>query len=887
MPLLDDDRKLGEIVARIDPDDRIWVPRNILIDMLGDAIKPEAAQKIRKLPDTGGQIEITSLAVAGVTMVFDKSQVALVVVPRADMRTTQTISLQGPRTDVVSASLARPALWAGFLNITGGIDHLWDADGQPARTGGHLQLQSALRFGSVVLEADGTYDGDVDPQVCPRDAYCAYEHVAGFKRRRTRFVLDRPEDALRFQAGDAFLEARGFQRISDVAGIVIEKAPAHLQPDSYGRATSNQTFLLERPSLVAITVNGLPVRQLRLRPGIYDLRDLALITGSNHIRLDITDETGTQHTIERTTYFDRMLLRQGATEWSIGAGAPSYSRDGEREYADNEYSASGSYRIGLFDRLTGEMNGQSDSNVTLAGVGLFAGTPWGFLGLQGAISHADVGDGIAVNASWDLVNFRGLRADSGAGRESLRLAAEYRSPDFRQPGDFLTTASGLFYPQVNYWLRLSASYSLPIAWGLSATLAGRYQLAIDEPIVTNAPVVTGDRFGADLMLSGALTDRISGSVTIGYSNETTIGYLPYQRLPHQLESPEPEVRFMARAFVRLGSTTNVVTSYDTLNRQALTSAYSAIGTGLDRWETTVDAYADGRGDTGTVGGSLAYYGNRLEARLEHGSAVGDLSWTAVSRAFDQQRTTVRLGTALVFADGHVAVGAPVRGNAFAIVYPHESLAGKPVTVGADGNVRARTDALGAAVVTDLPAYTTTSLPIDVEDLPVGYSLGAGAFDVRPPFRGGYALEVGSGNSVSAYGTLLGPNDAPLALLAGTAFPADKPQQQVGVLTNSAGRFSAEGLAPGRWTIEMATEAGIVRYALEVPKGTDGLLRAGTLKPVTVTQMAKADGSGEASGLDGDGAGAPGPVPGDAWSTRVSEAPRSGAAQADVQLQRGP
>ena len=54
---------------------------------------------------------------------------------------------------------------------------------------------------------------------------------------------------------------------------------------------------------------------------------------------------------------------------------------------------------------------------------------------------------------------------------------------------------------------------------------------------------------------------------------------------------------------------------------------------------------------------------------------------------------------------------------------------------------------------DLPVYTANSIPVDVTDLPVGYSLGAGAFDVVAPYRAGYALEVGTASSVSAYGTL--------------------------------------------------------------------------------------------------------------------------------------
>jgi outer membrane usher protein len=103
--------------------------------------------------------------------------------------------------------------------------------------------------------------------------------------------------------------------------------------------------------------------------------------------------------------------------------------------------------------------------------------------------------------------------------------------------------------------------------------------------------------------------------------------------------------------------------------------------------------------------------------------------------------------------------------------------------------------------------------------------------VVAPYRGGYALEVGSASSVSAYGTLVLADFSPVALITGVAHPADNPLQQVMVFTNKAGRFSAEGLSPGKWVIEMATDGGPTKYEMEVPEGTDGLFQAGMLRPM--------------------------------------------------------
>ena len=139
-------------------------------------------------------------------------------------------------------------------------------------------------------------------------------------------------------------------------------------------------------------------------------------------------------------------------------------------------------------------------------------------------------------------------------------------------------------------------------------------------------------------------------------------------------------------------------------------------------------------------------------------------------------------------------------------------------------------ATGAAVVPDVPAYAPTNIGIDVADLPVGYSLGAGSFDLNAKYKAGYALEVGSDYSVSVVGTLLNEKGDPVGLTTGVAHPVDQPSKRVSIFTNASGKFGAEGLAPGRWNIEMSTDDTPTFYAIEIPTGTEGLFKAGILKP---------------------------------------------------------
>jgi outer membrane usher protein len=84
--------------------------------------------------------------------------------------------------------------------------------------------------------------------------------------------------------------------------------------------------------------------------------------------------------------------------------------------------------------------------------------------------------------------------------------------------------------------------------------------------------------------------------------------------------------------------------------------------------------------------------------------------------------------------------------------------------------------------------------------------------------------------VSVYGTMLDSRGRPLALLTGVARPAGRGGKRVVLFTNQAGRFGAEGLAPGRWVVEMQSDDGPVHYVIDVPADAVGLVKAGTLAP---------------------------------------------------------
>ena len=411
------------------------------------------------------------------------------------------------------------------------------------------------------------------------------------------------------------------------------------------------------------------------------------------------------------------------------------------------------------------------------------------------------------------------------GTNSFHLTAEIRSPDFHRPGDFYATATGILYPEFNYWLRTSAAYTTTVD-GVSTTLSAHKQFADDQQSVLSPFTLKGDRFGVDLTVARPLSPTMTASVLVGYSNEAYLCDAFANAV-----NPEADFRFTLRLNVRADDRTTVMASYDSANRLTDLSGYTSQGQGIGRWDTSVNVQQQGYSDTLTGNVSLKYIGNRGEVHLSHASTLGRVGWDSIAPQDAGERTSLRVGTSIAYADDIVAVGAPIRNGAFAVVHSHESLAGKSILVGTPEQPRSIVDDWGPALVSDLSSFATNTIPVDVADLPVGYSLGAASFDVHPRYRSGYALQVGSANAVSLYGTLVDRAGQPMELATGSISPVGELGRSQAIFTNRSGKFAAEGLSPGAWIITIDYDEGPMRFVVDVPKEANGLHRVGTLRPL--------------------------------------------------------
>lgn len=811
--LRDNGRSLGDVTIRIEKDDGISVSKASLLALLQAEAAPETLARLAVMPD---MVPLATLKAAGVDMKFDKQQIVLVMGLTAHQRKDGDISFAAPA-PLASGAIVRPSTISGYINLFAQSDYLWNTN----QTALRFEAEAAIRVGNFVFESEFAVENDVNAQVCPSGALCLFDHSSGFKRRGSRVVYDSVEWQNRLTVGDTRTNTTTFQRGPDVLGFSLEHAPTKLDPMKPIRATGAQSFVMERPGTVDVLINGAVAQRLHLPPGTFNLRDLPLRAGANEITLLITDDTGATRTLSFNTFSAYSLLGVGKSEWSITGGVPSTFRDGEIAYVDNQYLASAFARYGLTNQVTIESHVQADNHVVMGGAGAVMATPFGIWGLQVAASQADanIGTGGAVRITWDLTGKKNL--------DSLRLAAEWHTSGFRTPGQLQTAPNGIIFPVFDAKMSYSGAYTLRLPENWQMAVTARYDVANDEFTSGNLLVAHGDRYHVDLSLTHPLWDNASISGTVGYSNEVYNRSFSNLGTMH-LNDTKGELWAGLRLFWRPEPKTVATASSDTLNKRTFATGTYQSSPGIDSWTSNVTVADDRiRGDQ-TVSGSSTYRGQRAEVTVGHDSGLQVLAPGRSDVEVGQQRSRMRVGTALVFAGDTAAVSAPVRGDGgFAILSPHASIGDRAVMAGTPGYLRAHSDAFGPAVVTGMAAYVPQTLPIDVADLPTGYSLGASGFDLLPPYKAGYKLQVGSGYSVSAFGELRDQRGEPLGLVAGIASNGSK---QVTVFTNQGGKFAADGLAEGRWTLTMETDDGRAVYTIEVPPRTQGLLRLGTLTP---------------------------------------------------------
>ncbi|MBX7483434.1 hypothetical protein [Qipengyuania qiaonensis] len=606
-----------------------------------------------------------------------------------------------------------------------------------------------------------------------------------FRRENTRLVYDDLRRSMRFAGGDLRPVSRGFSGASPIAGISAERIYADLDPQRNIQPRGQRSFTITQTSTVETFVNGVSVQQTRLQPGTYDIGDFPFAQGANDVRLVVRADDGRESVVSFSIAFDRNLLAKGLSEFGVYAGVATPFDGRGRDYTSSP-AASGFYRRGISETVTAGGNFQVGERGGVAGAEVVWASPIGTLGFDLAASNVDgVGTGYALNL--------GLERDFGTAsshRRSLVATYQYVSEDFANAD--ARTAVNLFSHE------FGATFSMGISRDHYVSADGFYSVGRSRP------------------------DQYTARTTYGWRINTRMLFTAEASYQDRGFNREYGVR--AALTMRFGTRSTATAEIDTRREGGRLSYQTSSGRGVGSFnaQATVEYFDQQLAGNGNITALL----NRAEVGAAHST-----SYSTDTRSIVDQRTSLRLGTSIAFADGEIALSRPIF-NSFAIFAPHRTLNDAPVYLQPDGDdYTARSGALGGAVASDLSSYTPQLFTYDVPDAPLGYDLGAGLAAIVPPYRSGYIIDVGSDYSITFVGALLKPNGEPLTLTSALVYEVDAPDRPpVQAFTNRFGKFVAMGLRPGRWRAEAGFGDRLQTYVFEIPAAAEGLVRSEPLLP---------------------------------------------------------
>jgi len=768
----------GEIEITLTADQRVIVDSQGFSDaidgLLNDAGKSSLASRI------GGRdhFKLAALDGSGIDARYDPSGLSIEV-DSIDPRLRTPEELFKTPHDADEKPDIQPAGVSGFINLSAVESRIWNGPLSGTRKP-DFYFDGAVRVGPVVLEGDGQYA-----------ARSLFQEDSGYRfdRHYVRLVYDQPQDYRRWYLGDVTPEIRGLQGYVQMGGVGVSRE--RLRFDQFRPAVlqGNRQIILERDSTVDVYRNGALYQQFHLGPGAYDLSSLPLITGSNDIQIEVRDQSGRVQTLNYQSYLDPIDLAPGDYEYSAYVGRVA-DRVGLSPSYGGPLAFSGFFRKAFLNRPAIGIGVQASSSIQqLTGQTQFIMLGGSRLLVQGGVSHSDVGVGYAGTIALDKILRRGELSDS------LSLQLNYTSRRF----------GGLGYdePDNSNAFTLSAVYARGISRDVTLLAGGSYIKS------------RGDRKDSyRLYVDGAY--RISRKWRV----QAGVDYTKYASDIFDRGGLGFTVSLIFQPSYRDRAELRHDSSLDSTQASYLHSSGSQIGS------VGYGVVADRESDSMDVQGFANYVGNRFDAAITH-SSFGD----SFSHVTDQQITTLRVTTALAFADGAFGLGRRIN-DSFAILYPHPTLKGHEVVAGqslAENDYMSRSGTFGGAVNGYLTSYLTQSIQYDVANPPPGYDIGPGVLRVRPPYHSGYKVEIGTDAFVSAVGTAELANGKPVPLAAGTIKSLDRPDEKsMSFFTNTVGRFAIQNLRPGgRYRVSIGGTGESFEFT--VPTDTTGLVDLQTVR----------------------------------------------------------
>ncbi|WP_374029527.1 hypothetical protein [Bdellovibrio bacteriovorus] len=736
-PLILDGHVLGE--AWVFPRDgrkSFAVEASPLVEGLQMYLKEDLLKNLKARVSTEGVLTLHDLESAGLSVFFDEATLELRLDLPLKYRRSHDLNLN--YTEFGEEKVLRPSLQSGYINLRTQQSFQYGSgvEDEKLPLTGHLDFVENVN--GVVFESMADYQESSDDP---------------WKRQDTRFRYDDEEKMLRYTLGDLTLGARGFQISPNVAGFSVVREFS-IQPYKTLRPLSNTEIVIKRPSLVEVYVNGFLYSQLRLSPGIFNIRDFPLATGQNNVKIKVRDDLGQEETYDFSVLFENTLLGKDVHEFSYSLGLPWRESGADRAYDNTGAVLSLYHRMGLSDQLTFGLNFQNYLSQALTGVEFSGIAGWGYLSVEGGYStQSSRKEGFA-----ERLRYRTL--DRMFGKDVpviLTVEAENRNADFVAVSPFdLGVLSYLrrYDAQINF--RSGSAWILGFGGGSLEYAAGETQRTYRTNLVVPLNPHTRIELSYNKLIGTDEEDR--GMFSFYWS--------------------EPQGKYSASAYYdSLQKSSNL-----TLSRNSLHKYDDA------RWMASLSE-TDGSNSANL---SAEYLAQPFSARLDHYS-----NW---QNGIDSNTTGIGLNTGFAWVGNRGAFTQPIN-DSFVLIHTDKMPEGQELLINPYGtHGDAQLGPRKSTVLRDQSSYYKNLVNVDSTSLPVGYLLATEYYSTQPTYRSGIFIDLNLKRKILVKGRFVSEEKEPLSFVAGDILNSQGQLVDNNFFTNKTGGFFIEGLEPGSYTI---------------------------------------------------------------------------------------
>jgi len=530
---------------------------------------------------------------------------------------------------------------------------------------------------------------------------------------------------LTYQVGDVISRSLPWTRSARLGGFQLRRNFS-LRNDLIVQPMPSVTGSAALPSSVDVYVNNARVATRDVPTGPYSLTDMPIISGANDARIVVRDAMGRETVTNMAFFSTSEMLSKGTIDFSAEIGAPRRNFGLKSGDYAGDVMASGTLRYGVSDRFTVEAHSEAGRDFFQAGLG-------------GTVSFGSVGS-LSLSGSSSI-----YRSQTGqqlyASLQLQRWGFYFNARTQRTYGDYNDIAS------VVDRRAAATNRFLPIPGSGTVINPGTYTYA-------------------DMRLPKAV-NQVSLSTNLRF-DPTTIN-LAYTEIDNW-ESSDSRFASLSlsrnltqRAYIYASAYVDVQDS----DRYGIFGGLSVSYDNNMMGSTGITSNSDGTSVTTQVGKSIGdkvgdygwalrdTEGSRRQRSLEGRYRAKFATFAASVEQYDEEfwRGTAQAEGALIFADGAVTPAQNVH-DSFALVNAGVG----NISVYSNNNYYGKTWRNGRLVVPNLSAYSSTSLKIDLDEMPVDTLIESSEMKVRPAYQSGVVVDFGGSSSSNyAYVSLLDPN----------------------------------------------------------------------------------------------------------------------------------